>query len=320
MITGKKLFTSQLRVDSARNILTSFLSLAVGFAFCIPGAACQSKQNSKAKLDQTVESQNDSLSFFGESRIHNVRQLTFGGQNAEAYFSEDNSQLIFQSTPRDSSCDAIYMMKSDGSELRMVSSGEGVTTCPFIAPDNKRIIYSSTHLSGSECPPRPDHSQGYVWALYEEYEIFSAKPDGSDIVQLTNSPGYDAEGVYSPQGDKIIFTSVRDGDIELYTMNPDGSDQTRITDVPGYDGGAFFSADGSKIVWRASRPTGEDLEEYQNLLAQGLIKPGKLEIFMANSDGTNISQLTENGAANFCPYFHPSGEFVIFSSNMNDPR
>ena len=320
MLKDQKFVTCHPKVKSPRNILSSFLSLSVGLAFCVLGGACQANQNSKAKLDQAGDSKNDSLIFFGETRIHNIRQLTFGGQNAEAYFSSNGSQMIYQSTPRDSSCDAIYIMNSDGSESRIVSSGEGVTTCAFIAPDGKRIIYASTHLGGAECPPRPDHSQGYVWALYEEYDIFSAKPDGSDIAQLTNTPGYDAEGVYSPQGDKIIFTSVRDGDIELYTMNPDGSDQTRITKEPGYDGGAFFSADGSKIVWRASRPTGEELEVYQNLLAQGLIRPGKLEIFMANSDGTDIAQLTENGAANFCPYFHPSGEFVIFSSNMNDPR
>ena len=246
--------------------------------------------------------------------------LTFGGENAEAYFSYDASQLILQSKRDGLKCDAIFRMNSDGSDVRMVSSGKGVTTCSFIAPDGKSIIYASTHLGGDECPPRPDMSHGYVWPLYKSYDIFSADPDGSNLKRLTTTDGYDAECVYSPQGDKIIFTSVRTGDLELFIMNPDGSGVEQITDMPGYDGGAFFSIDGKSIVWRASRPQGDDLKEYKELLADGLIKPSKLEIYVMNLKDRKPIQLTNNGKANFGPYMHPNMKTVIFCSNMDDPK
>ncbi len=279
------------------------------------GLASQEPERNSAD----TSSAGQSILLDGETRIANIKQLTFGGQNAEAYFSADGAELIFQATVGEKKCDAIYRMNSDGSNMRQVSSGEGVTTCPYIAPDGKSIIYASTHLGGADCPPRPDHSRGYVWAIYEDYDIFAADPDGGNLRRLTDAPGYDAEGVYSPAGDKIIFTSARDGDLELYIMNPDGSDQRRITRTPGYDGGAFFSYDGKKIVWRASRPEGEALKDYRALLAEGLIRPSKLEIFIADVDGSNVKQLTANGKANFGPYWHPSGNYIIFASNMNDP-
>lgn len=258
--------------------------------------------------------------FKGEKHFSNTKQLTFGGENAEAYFSYDASQLIFQSKRDGLKCDAIFRMNSDGSDVRMVSSGKGVTTCSFIAPDGKSIIYASTHLGGDDCPPRPDMSRGYVWPLYKSYDIFSADPDGSNLKRLTTTDGYDAECVYSPQGDKIIFTSVRTGDLELFIMNPDGSGVEQITDMPGYDGGAFFSMDGKSIVWRASRPQGDDLKEYQELLAEGLIKPSKLEIYVMNLKDRKPIQLTNNGKANFGPYMHPNMKTVIFCSNMDDPK
>ncbi|MFQ5608577.1 MAG: TolB family protein, partial [Candidatus Zixiibacteriota bacterium] len=261
-----------------------------------------------------------SLAVEGEEHLSNIVQLTFGGENAEAYFSTDASELILQSTIGERKCDAIYRMNSDGSNTRLISSGKGVTTCAFIAPDGKSVIYASTHLGGADCPPKPDHSRGYVWALYKDYDIFAADPDGANLRRLTDAPGYDAECVYSAAGDKIIFTSARDGDLELYTMNPDGTEQTRITNAPGYDGGAFFSYDGKKIVWRASRPTGEALEDYRALLKEGLIRPSKLEIFIANTDGSSVKRLTNNGKANFGPYWHPSGNYIIFASNVNDPK
>jgi Tol biopolymer transport system component len=251
--------------------------------------------------------------FENESRISNLRQLTDGGENAEAYFSYDASQLIYQTTIGGHKCDEIFIMNADGSNVRRISSGAGVTTCAFIAPDNKSVIYASTHLGGEDCPPKPDHSQGYVWALYKDYDIFAADIDGSNLRRLTTTEGYDAEAVYSPQGDNIIFTSARDGDLELYLMDPDGSNQRRLTNTPGYDGGAFFSYDGKKIVWRASRPTGDELADYQSLLKQGLIRPSKLEIFIADVDGSNVEQLTN-------PYWHPSGDYIVFASNMNAPR
>lgn len=257
---------------------------------------------------------------FGESHLKNIRQLTFGGQNAEAYFSHDGRELIFQSTRDELECDAIFRMNIDGSNQRLVSTRQGVTTCAFIAPDNRSIIYASTHVAGDMCPPKPDYSRGYVWPLYASYDIFKAGPEGGNLQRLTHTPGYDAEAVFSPKGDKILFTSVRSGDLELYLMNPDGSGIQQLTSDLGYDGGAFFSLDGEWIVWRASRPTGKALHDYQALLAQGLIRPGNLEIFIMNLDARKPIQLTYNGAANFAPYWHPDGKHVIFSSNMENPK
>ena len=268
--------------------------------------------------DATVEQ--PTLTYPKETHFQNLRQLTFGGQNAEAYFSFDGKELIFQSTRDELQCDAIFRMNSDGSAVRMLSSGKGVTTCSFIAPDNRSIIYSSTHLGGDVCPPKPDYSRGYVWPLYKDYDIFKAQPDGSNPVQLTKTDGYDAEAVFSPKGDKIVFTSVRTGDLEIYLMNPDGSGVEQLTHEAGYDGGAFFSLDGKWLVWRASRPEGDALKDYQALLAEGLIRPGKLEIYIMNLQERKPMQLTNNGAANFGPYWHPDGKHIIFSSNMNDPK
>ena len=256
----------------------------------------------------------------GEKHFKRLRQLTSGGQNAEAYFSRDGTQLIFQSTRDELECDAIFRMRSDGSNVRRVSSGQGVTTCAFIAPDNRSIIYASTHLQQQRCPPKPDYSQGYVWPLHAGYDIFRAGPEGENPQRLTDSDNYDAEAVYSPQGDRIVFTSLRSGDLELYLMNPDGSGVEQLTDQPGYDGGAFFSLDGEWIVWRASRPTGKALQDYRSLLEDGLIRPGKLELYIMNLEARTPEQLTNNGAANFGPYWHPDGRHIIFSSNMHDPE
>jgi len=255
-----------------------------------------------------------------ETHLKNVRQLTFGGQNAEAYFSGDGKELIFQSTRGGHACDAIFRMNSDGSRVRQLSSGQGVTTCAFIAPDNRSIIYASTHLEQEHCPPQPDHSRGYVWPLYESYDIFRAGPEGEHPVRLTDTAGYDAEGVYSPRGDRIVFTSVRGGDLDLYLMNPDGSDVEQLTFAPGYDGGAFFSLDGEWIVWRASRPQGKDLADYRALLAEGLVRPARLELHIMNLGDRKPVRITDNGAANFGPYWHPDGKHIIFASNMDDPQ
>ena len=228
------------------------------------------------------EKQAEVTIFEGETHFKNIRQLTFGGENAEAYFSHNADKLIFQSKRDDLQCDAIFTMDVDGSNVKMLSSGKGTTTCSFIAPDYKSIIYASTHLGGEECPPKPDMSKGYVWALYKSFDIFTAEADGSNLRRLTDTPGYDAEGVYSPKGDRIIFTSVRTGDLELFLMDPDGSNIEQLTDTPGYDGGAFFSLDGEWICWRASRPQGKELTDYKDLLQNGLIRPSKLEIYVMN--------------------------------------
>lgn len=293
--------------------MKGFIALAALLAI----AGCGRKEQASSTPDDRNTKPVMATIFEGEKHLANIRQLTFGGQNAEAYFSYNADELIFQAMTDSMKCDQIFRMNADGSDVRMVSTGKGATTCSFISPDGQSIIYASTHLGGDDCPPKPDMSRGYVWPLYDTYDIFKADADGSNLVRLTDTPGYDAEAVYSPLGDKIIFTSVRSGDLELYLMNPDGSGVEQITHWPGYDGGAFFSLDGQWIVWRASRPEGKELEEYKALLAEGLIRPNKLEIYIMNLQDRKQIQLTSNGAANFAPYFHPDGKHVLFCSNVN---
>ncbi|MGQ9496366.1 MAG: TolB family protein [Thermoanaerobaculaceae bacterium] len=256
-----------------------------------------------------------------EVRLKNLRQLTSGGENAEAYFSFDGERLIFQSTRPPYACDQIFTMNRRGKDLALLSTGKGRTTCAYFFPDNRHFIYASTHGGSPECPAKPDLSRGYVWPLYPDYDIYVATLDDPTPRLLIQSPGYDAEATVSPKGDRLVFTSVRDGDLELYTARLDGSDIRRVTNDLGYDGGAFFSPDGTMLVWRASRPTpGKETEDYLNLLGQGLIRPSRLEIYVANADGTNVRQLTANGAANFAPAWHPSGKKIIFASNLHEPR
>ncbi|MFM7203143.1 MAG: hypothetical protein ACKO6N_20335 [Myxococcota bacterium] len=255
-----------------------------------------------------------------EVQLRNLRQLTFGGENAEAYFSFDGKRLAFQSSRGGAPCDRIYTMAIDGSDVQQVSSGEGVTTCSYYMPDGQSVLYASTHLGGPECPPKPDMRQGYIWALYDTYDVFVKNLKSGEVKRLTDTPGYDAEATISPDGKKIVFTSVRDGDIELYTMDINGQNLKRITHTPGYDGGAFFSHDSKKLVWRASRPQGAELEEYKTLLKDAKVRPSKLEIYVADADGSNVKQVTFNGAANFAPYFLPDDSGVLFVSNVGDPR
>ncbi|MGH7816728.1 MAG: TolB family protein [Candidatus Binatia bacterium] len=254
-----------------------------------------------------------------ETHLQNLKQLTLGGQNAEAYFSFDGTKLIFQSTRPPLECDQIFSMNVDGSDVKLLNSGKGRTTCGFFFPDGKRIIYASTLLAGDACPPAPDRSQGYVWPIYPACEIFSANLDGSRLKRLTKTPGYDAEGTISPDGKKIVFTSMRAGDLDIYTMNADGSGAMRLTRDKGYDGGPFFSWDGKTIVYRAYHPRiKEEVKEYQTLLKQNLIKPTRAEIFIMSADGSNKRQLTNNGAANWAPFLHPNNRQIIFSSNVHD--
>ena len=256
-----------------------------------------------------------------ESHIANIRQLTSGGQNAEAYFSLDGKKLIFQSTRPPFKCDQIYTMNIDGSDVKLLSSGAGRTTCSFFFPDRKRFIYASTHLGGTTCPPPPDRSRGYVWPIYPTYDIFSANLDGTGLTRLTKTNGYDAEGVVSPDGRKIVFTSLRGGDLDIYVMNSDGTHVRRLTKGKGYDGGPFFSWDGNHIVYRAYHPkTAAELSEYESLLKQSLIKPTRAEIFLMNADGSNQRQITQNGAANWAPFLHPNNRQIVFSSNLHDPE
>jgi len=257
----------------------------------------------------------------GERRFARLEQLTFEGENAEAYFSSDGRRLIFQRRHAgEIECDQIFTLGVDGGTPTMVSTGRGRTTCAYFFPGSERVLYSSTHLKGAECPPPPDYSRGYVWPLYD-FDIFAAGADGSNPEILFQSPGYDAEATISPDGSRIVFTSTRDGDLDLYSMSADGSDVRKLTDTPGYDGGAFFSPDGTKIVFRARYPeTDRELADYRALLADDLVRPGVLDIYVMDADGSNTRRLTDNGAANFAPFFHPDGERVIFASNLNDPE
>jgi TolB protein len=256
-----------------------------------------------------------------ETHLANVRQLTFGGENAEAYFSWDGKSITFQSTREPFKCDQIFTMGLDGSNLQLVSTGQGRTTCSYFTPDGKRIIYASTHLGSPDCPPPADRSKGYVWAIYPDFDIFSAKRDGTDIRRLTTAPGYDAEGVVSPDGKKILFTSARSGDLDLWEMNIDGTHQHQLTHELGYDGGGWYSQDGKWIVWRANRPkTPADIKQYKDLFAENLVMPNHMELYIMRADGTGVKQLTNNNAANFAPYFVPDGKRIIFASNMKDPK
>ena len=269
----------------------------------------------------TTAAPDDALLLPNEKHLRNIKQLTFGGENAEAYFSSDGKQLIFQSTRDGRGCDQIYSMNVDGSNLKMISNGEGRTTCSYFFPGAKRILYSSTHLGDKQCPPKPDFTRGYVWAVYPSFDVFSAKPDGSDLKQLTNTPGYDAETTITRDGKKLVFTSMRDGDLDIYSMDADGKNIKRLTNELGYDGGPFWSYDGKQIVYRAHHPkTDEAKADYTSLLKQNLIRPTVLEIWVMNADGSNKRQVTSNGKANFGPYFFPDGKRIIFASNIDEPN
>ena len=254
-----------------------------------------------------------------ESHLTDIKQLTFGGENAEAYFSSDGGRLVFQATRADYPCDQIFTMRTDGSEVRRVSTGKGRTTCGYFYPGGKELLFASTHEASPECPPRPSFARGYVWPIYPGYEIYKGNPDGSNLRPLTKSPGYDAEATIAPDG-LIVFTSVRDGDMEIYSMNADGTGVRRLTTRPGPDGGPFFSHDGKRIAFRGRLAAGKELEDYRALLKEGLWRPTELELFVMDRDGGNQRQVTRLGGANFAPSWHPDGKRLIFSSNIHDPK
>jgi TolB protein len=298
------------------------LALAVAALAALAAlAACARKPAAPAAAPAASSPPAQDLALPGERHLRNVRQLTFGGENAEAYFSFDGKELVFQSTRDGAACDQEFIMRAaDGAGVRRVSTGQGRVTCGYFFPDGARILYASTHAESPDCPPKPDLTQGYVWALYD-YQLYTANPDGTDVRPLAPAPGsYNAEGTISKDG-WLVFTSTRDGDLDLYKVRLDGSGLTRLTRTPGYDGGAFFSADGKRIVFRASRPSGPAEEaEYRSLLARKLVRPGKLEIYTMNADGSDVRQVTRLGAASFAPFFHPDGRRIVFASNVGDPK
>jgi Tol biopolymer transport system component len=264
----------------------------------------------------------DRPAFPGEERhLSNLRQLTFGGENAEAYWSNDGTRIVFQSTRPPYAADQIFTMAPDGSDVRLVSTGKGRTTCAWFMPGDRRVLFSSTHLASDEPPKPPDRSQGYVWGVFDTYDLFTASVDGGDVRPLAPSPGYDAEATGNRQGTRIVFTSTRDGDLDLYSCAIDGSDVRRLTDAVGYDGGAVWSPDGTKIAWRAQHPESETGKaDFQGLLSKSLVRPNALELWVMDADGSGKRRVTSNGKANFGPWFTHDGKALLFSSNLDDPK
>lgn len=251
--------------------------------------------------------------------LGDIKQLTSGGQNAEAYWSPDGKRLIFQSTRGGASCDQIYVMNAaDGSDVKMISTGKGVTTCGYFLPDGKQVVYASTHESGEACPKRADRSKGYVWDVYPSYDIYLATTEGKLVKRLTDAPGYDAEATVNWQTKKIVYTSLASGDLDLWTMKLDGSDKRQLTKSLGYDGGAVFSRDGKQLVWRANHPSEESgVQKYKDLLKDNLTAPMKMELFVGNANGTEVRQITDFGCASFAPSFTPDGKRIVFASNKH---
>lgn len=291
--------------------------------------ACQAS-NPGSGEEELIKFEHDSLIKPGEAHFEHLQQITFGGDNAEAYWSADSKRLTLQITDpeRGIECDQIFMVdlreeSGNSYKTQLISTGQGRTTCSYFMPGDQSIIYASTHAADEKCPPVPERREDglYVWPIYESFDIYLTDLEGNLIKQLTDSPGYDAEATVSPKGDKIVFTSMRTGDLELYTMNTDGSDVKQITDQLGYDGGAFFSPDGSKLLFRASRPqTEEEISTYKMLLSEGLVQPTNMELYICNTDGSDLKKITSLGNANWAPFFHPSGNKIIFSSNFQSER
>ncbi|MBM3416129.1 MAG: hypothetical protein FJY20_06710 [Bacteroidetes bacterium] len=305
--------------------MKKIIALAFGFIALVSGC------NNSSKVSGNAAAGTDTLQYPEEIHFKNIQQLTFGGDNAEAYWSYDGKMLVFQRTHVKDGvpCDQIFIgkvprKKGEKFEYKMVSSGKGRTTCAFFTKDNKHIIYASTHLGGAECPPVPDRSKygnKYIWPLYASYDIFMSGLNGKIVKQLTHSKGYDAEATLSPDGKKMIYTSTKDGDIELYIMDLETGKERRITNMLGYDGGAWFSPDGTKLIWRASRPKTEtEIKEYKDLLAENLVAPTNMEVWVANADGSNARQVTSYGQANWAPAYMPDSKRIIFASNHEYKR
>lgn len=306
-------------MNTASNKSKAHFVIAIFALFAMLLTGCQASNSTVDRYDPSQ----DSLRFAGEVHLRNIQQLTFGGNNAEAYWSFDNRQLIFQSDWQQinsQGCDQIFIMNADGSSLadgepyRLVSTGTGRTTCSYFLPDG-RIIYASTHAASDSCPPPPPRSAGYVWPIYPTYDIYVANADGSEPQVLIGGDSYDAEATVSPDGRYVVYTSTRSGDLELWRYDMQTGEQLQLTHELGYDGGAFFSRDSKKIVWRASRPQGEEAEQYKALLAQNLVEPSELDIFVADADGQNARKVTELPGANWAPFFHPDGDKILFCSN-----
>jgi len=252
--------------------------------------------------------------------IENVKQLSFQGDNGEAYFNSDDSKVIFQSKRNNNNCDKLYIVDINGNNLTEFVANDGAFTCAYFSLDDRYIFFSSTMHLGSECPEiyKDPNPRKYIWPL-RDYEIF--RYDNGAVKQLTNYSGYNAETTTHPFEEKVIFTSLRDGDINLFEMDYNGENVKQITSEYGYDGGAFYSPNGENIVWRAWYPTSdEEISMWKNNLAKKFIESVPLDIYVAKNDGSEKQRLTSNGATNWAPSWHPDGKHIVFSSNMDDWR
>jgi Tol biopolymer transport system component len=311
--------------------MTSFRHLLLASILPMAGFLFTSEKETVDVFNSLQPVPTDTVLYPEESHLRNVRQLTFGGDNAEAYFSFDGEWLIFQKTnPREGIlCDQMYIGRVPKSadekfEPKLVSTGKGRTTCGAFLKDGKHIIYASTHQGSEACPPVPDrttYGNRYIWPLYDSYDIFMADLNGKIVKQLTKSPGYDAEGTISPDGKSMVFTSMRDGDLELYVMDLKSGKTKRVTNMLGYDGGAWYSPNGKKLIWRASRPkTEEEIKEYKELLKENLVAPTRMEVWIAEADGSNPRQVSNFGNANWAPAYMPDSKRIIFASNHEYKR
>lgn len=304
------------------NKLVLFSVAMMALLSCKNGEKKEYDGESSATYKQEKFQEDNPLVYESEKHFKNMRQLTNGGDNAETYWSFDNQKLVFQRRNFEEGvmCDQIYVanVPKAGEELdyKLVSTGKGRTTCSFFLPGDTTVIWASTHLKSDNCPPEPDKTNGYVWPLYPEFDIFVSDLEGNIIEQLTDDKFYNAEATTSPTENKIVYTSTKSGDLELYVLDLDTRKEVQITNELGYDGGAFFSPDGTQLIWRSSRPKTEaDIAEYKGLLERDMVEPSDMELFIGNIDGTNIRQLTDLGGANWAPFFHPSGKKVLFCSN-----
>ncbi len=260
----------------------------------------------------------EDLKVSGERHFGAIRRLTTDGENAEGYFSGDGTRITYQARFGGMECDQIFELDLLTGARRLVSTGLGRTTCSYFLPGDGAILFASTHADADGCLTPPDFSQGYVWKVYPEFDLWVRDLKTWELQPLAHAPGYDAEAVVSPDGKKIVFTSRRGGDLDIWIMNVDGSGLKQLTNDVGYDGGPFFAPDSQRIVYRAHHPeTAEALADYQGLLAKDMIRPTTLELWVMNTDGGNKVQVTDNGAANFAPYFHPDGQRILYASNQN---
>lgn len=316
----------KLKIDMKLKMLSA-ATIAVTSALL---SACGGEGKQHADGESGATKWESKILYDQEKHLTNVKQLTFGGDNAEAYFSFDNTKLTFQSNFTDwgLECDQIFYFDWAKDDLKagkpqMVSTGMGRTTCAYFMPGDTTIIFASTHTGNHSCPKAPVREDGapYAWPIYADYDIYVSDLKGNILDTIISGPGYDAEATVSPKGDKIVFTSTRSGDLELYVCNIDGSNIAQVTDGLGYDGGAFFSPDGTKLVFRASRPTTPEAQtKYRDLLATNLVEPNEMDIYTCNIDGTELTKVTNLGRASWAPFFHPDGKRILFSTNHHTEK